>query len=247
MRNNICQGREPHGTFSCPVTSKCRKPSVSKHTSIDEDPAADGLAGKGCAGSLAAHWEPSNEAQTVGAALAGDQEAFGQLVVRYQDRLFNTLLGVLGSREDASDVVQDAFVRAYVKLDSFRGESQFFTWLYRIAMNLARSHQRRAVPAAGRSSSLDQGKELTGSESADPRAGPQRTAMDREQIDALRQALSRLPELPRQILVLRELEDCSYDTIATILEIPVGTVRSRLYRARHQLRQLLQGMASDEE
>jgi RNA polymerase sigma-70 factor, ECF subfamily len=222
------------------------EPSVSEQTSNNEDPARDGHAGKDCASSRTAQWGPSDKTQTVAAALAGDQEAFGQLVIQYQDRLFNTLLGLLGSREDASDVVQEAFVRAYVKLDSFRGESHFFTWLYRIAMNLARSHQRRAIPAAGRSSSLEQIKECGGSEPVDPGLEPQRAAMDREQIDELRRALGKLPELPRQILVLRELEDCSYDTIANILEIPVGTVRSRLFRARHQLRQLLQGMASDE-
>ena len=85
----------------------------------------------------------SDDASLIAATLAGDTAAFGQLVRAYQDRLYNSLLRVLGSAEDAADIVQDAFVQAYAKLDSFRGNSAFYTWLYRIAFNLAMSHVRR--------------------------------------------------------------------------------------------------------
>ena len=86
------------------------------------------------------------DAELVEAARAGDRDAFGDLVGRYQDRLFNTMLRIAGSREDAADAAQDAFVQAYLKLDSFRGDAQFFTWLYRIAMNVALTRRRRAAP-----------------------------------------------------------------------------------------------------
>ena len=84
----------------------------------------------------------SDDAPLIAATLAGDSAAFGQLVGLYQDRLYNSLLRVVGSAEDARDIVQDAFVQAFLKLDTFRGSSAFYTWLYRIAFNLAMSHAR---------------------------------------------------------------------------------------------------------
>ena len=89
----------------------------------------------------------SDDAQLIEQALGGHSEAFGQLVLRYQDRLFNTVFHVVGHAEDARDIVQEALVQAFVKLRSFRRESAFYTWLYRIALNLAASHQRRRRPA----------------------------------------------------------------------------------------------------
>ena len=180
--------------------------------------------------------------ELVQAALGGDKEAFGQLVVRYQDRVFNTLVRVLGNREDAGDIVQDAFVQAYVKLDSFRGDARFYTWLYRSAMNLALSHPRRRKPTE----SLDETKTNIGDEPAAqyPTAAEQLIA--RERAALLQQALLKLNVEHRQILVLRELEACSYEEIAEILELPVGTVRSRLFRARLQLKEQLQILLPDE-
>ena len=180
--------------------------------------------------------------ELVQAALGGDKEAFGQLVVRYQDRVFNTLVRVLGNREDAGDIVQDAFVQAYVKLDSFRGDARFYTWLYRIAMNLALSHRRRRKPTE----SLDETKTNIGDEPAAqyPTAAEQLIA--RERAALLQQALLKLNVEHRQILALRELEACSYEEIAEILELPVGTVRSRLFRARLQLKEQLQILLPDE-
>ena len=183
-----------------------------------------------------------HDIELVQAALGGDKEAFGQLVVRYQDRVFNTLVRVLGNREDAGDIVQDAFVQAYVKLDSFRGDARFYTWLYRIAMNLALSHRRRRKPTE----SLDETKTNIGDEPAAqyPTAAEQLIA--RERAALLQQALLKLNVEHRQILALRELEACSYEEIAEILELPVGTVRSRLFRARLQLKEQLQILLPDE-
>jgi len=184
----------------------------------------------------------TEDGQLVEAALGGDREAFGRLVQRYQDRLFNTVVRVLGSRDDARDVVQDAFVQAFVKLDSFRGDAKFYTWLYRIAMNLALSHRRRRRPT----DSLDAVKENLGVEPAAQLPTAAEDLIQRERAELLQQALLELNDQHRQILVLRELEECSYETIAEILELPVGTVRSRLFRARIQLKEQLQAMLSDE-
>jgi RNA polymerase sigma-70 factor (ECF subfamily) len=182
------------------------------------------------------------DAQLVEAALAGDRDAFGDLVQRYQDRLFNTLLRVVGSHEDAADAVQDAFVQAYTKLESFRGASQFYTWLYRIAMNMALSRQRRRRPAA----SVEHAKEVAGEEPLDAAEGPEETVLSQERVEHVQAALDDLGEQHRKILVLREIEGCSYEAIAEILELPVGTVRSRLFRARVQLKERLTGVWGQE-
>lgn len=171
----------------------------------------------------------------VEAAQRGDRDAFGQLVQRYQDRLYNTLLRIAGSHEDAADAVQDAFVQAYVKLDRFRGDSQFYTWLYRIAMNVALSRRRRRRPAP----SIDAAKESAGDEPVDHAQGPADATLAGERAEQVQTALDELGEAHRKILVLREIEGCSYEAIADILQLPVGTVRSRLFRARLQLRDKL--------
>jgi RNA polymerase sigma-70 factor (ECF subfamily) len=167
--------------------------------------------------------------------LAGDTTAFGRLVLVYQDRLYNSLLRVLGSAEDASDTVQDAFVQAYLKLDTFRGSSAFYTWLYRIAFNLAMSHARRERKTA----SLDGMKMTAGSEPVDGQPAPDAGMLREERIAMVRAALAELSFEYREIIVLREIEGCHYEEIAEILELPLGTVRSRLFRARIQLKDRL--------
>ena len=182
----------------------------------------------------------SDEAQ-VAAVLAGDRDAYAVLADRYQDRLFNTMLRIVGSREDAADLVQDALVQAYVKLDTFRGAAKFYTWLYRIAMNLALSKRRRRRPTV----SMDAAKEAAGAEPIDDAAGPRECLLSAEQVEQVQTALGQLGDEPRQILVLREIEGCSYETIAEILTLPVGTVRSRLFRARLQLKEKLSTMLQE--
>jgi RNA polymerase sigma-70 factor (ECF subfamily) len=177
----------------------------------------------------------SDDAPLIAATLAGDSAAFGQLVGLYQDRLYNSLLRVLGSAEDASDIVQDAFVQAYVKLDTFRGSSAFYTWLYRIAFNLAMSHARRGR----KTTSLDEMKSGLGSEPVDDQPAPEANMEQREQVEMVHAALAELSTEYRTILVLREIDGCRYEQIAEILDMPVGTVRSRLFRARLALREEL--------
>lgn len=186
---------------------------------------------------------PGGDAHLVQATLGGNQQAFGVLVERYQDRLFNTLVRFTGSRHDASDLVQDAFVQALVKLDSFRGEAQFYTWLYRIAMNLSLSQRRKRRPVA----SVDVARERAGEEPMDQAETPDQGLIRRERAQVVQQALLQLGDEHRQILVLREMECCSYDQIGEILQVPVGTVRSRLFRARMQLKEQLEAMLPDEK
>jgi RNA polymerase sigma-70 factor (ECF subfamily) len=177
----------------------------------------------------------SDDASLIAASLAGDNAAFGRLVSAYQDRLYNSLLRVLGSSEDAADIVQDAFVQAYTKLNTFRGGSAFYTWLYRIAFNLAMSHARRGRKTA----SLDDRKSLVGDEPTDGQPTVESGILQQERAELVHAALGELSLEYRQILVLREIDGLRYDEIAEILELPVGTVRSRLFRARMEMKELL--------
>lgn len=173
--------------------------------------------------------------------LAGDREAFGLLVVRYQDRLFATLLHVTGCREEAEDVAQETFVQAYTKLAAFQGRAQFYTWLYRIAFNLWSSRRRRRRLEV----SVDEMRERAGQEPIDGADSANDRLERQEQVSLVRDALARLEEEHRAILVLREFDECDYETIGEMLELPAGTVRSRLHRARLQLKLQLEQMSKE--
>jgi RNA polymerase sigma-70 factor, ECF subfamily len=160
-------------------------------------------------------------------------------VRRYQDRLFNAVLRVVDNAEDAADVVQEAFINAYQSLNSFKGDSEFFTWLYRIAFNAAISLKRKQKAVL----SIDWGREEKVAAEPEDRSEFTRpgTALERSEEDAqLLAALDRLSAEHRVVLVLKDLEGQKYEQIAEILDVPIGTVRSRLHRARLELRELLQ-------
>jgi RNA polymerase sigma-70 factor (ECF subfamily) len=184
----------------------------------------------------------SDDASLIDATLAGDREAFGRLVERYQDRLYNGLLRFLGSAEDARDATQDAFLQALTKLGSFRRQSAFYTWLYRIGMNMAMSRARRARPSI----SIDRLHEEAGMEPESRCDAPDAPAVAAERTAKVEQALARLADDHRQVVILREIEDCSYETIAEMMDVPIGTVRSRLFRARMQLREHLEELFREE-
>ncbi len=184
-----------------------------------------------------------DDAQLIRKSLQGDSAAYGRLVQAYQDRLFNTIAHVVGCREEAEDVVQEAFVQAYVKLSTFQGHSAFYTWLYRIAFNTAVSRRRRKKSEV----SVERSRELSGAEPVDTGDAPSERMEREERVEQVQRALSALSDQHRTILVLREMDGCCYDTISEILDLPIGTVRSRLHRARLQLRDqlVLQGHAAD--
>ena len=175
-------------------------------------------------------------------ALQGNSTAFGDLVHRYQDRLYTAVVHITGCRAEAEDVVQDAFVQAFVNLKTFKHNSKFYTWLYRIAFNAAISRRRRKRVTV----SVDQSREATGEEPLDHQASPSHALELAEQQQKLQQAMERPTEEHRAIIVLRHLEELSYEDIAEILQISVGTVRSRLHRARAQLLEHLKDILPDE-
>src|SRR5262245_52356363 len=176
-------------------------------------------------------------------ARRGDGIAFGRLVRAYQDRLCTALLHVCGSADDAEDVAQEAFVQAYVKLANFAGESAFYTWLYRIAFNAAISRRRRRREET----SVEQTRETTGQEPFDDTEPAEERVLREERAAAVQRALSLLSDEHRAILVLREVEGCDYDEIAAVLDVPVGTVRSRLHRARLHLKEQLDSVMGEAE
>ncbi len=180
----------------------------------------------------------ADENQLIDRALTGDRAAFTRLVEINQDRLFASMLQVTGSADEAEEVVQDAFIRAFIKLDTFKGNSQFFTWLYRIAFNSALTRRRRKRAKI----SLDHSRDHGGMEVLDHGDAVDEPMLRRERVEMVRQSMQTLTDEHRSILVLREMQDHSYEDIAEILEISIGTVRSRLSRARHQLKIAIEAM-----
>lgn len=185
--------------------------------------------------------EPPSDDSLIDQTLAGQTEFYGELVRRYQDRLYNAVVHIIGSRVEAEDVVQDAFVQGYVKLDTFKRDSGFYTWIYRIAFNGAISRRRRRK----NESSIEHARETTGEEPLDYRGPTTEPIENREQGMLINQALQMLSEEHLEIVVLREMNGRRYDELAEILGIEVGTVRSRLHRARAHLREILKRLMPD--
>lgn len=179
--------------------------------------------------------------QLIQATLQGDSAAFGRLVQKYQDRLYNTMLHVVGDPDECLDVVQEAFVQAYINLASFEGQSAFYTWLYRIGFNVAATHRRKKKPVQ----SVDAVYHESGRQIPDRGPAPELPLEQEERCRRVREAIASLNEEHRAILVLREIDGCCYETIAEILDVPIGTVRSRLHRARLMLREKLKEAYAD--
>lgn len=192
--------------------------------------------------------DPStDDHELVRACRAGNAEAFGELVLRYQDRLYPTIFRLVGSEEDSRDVLQDAFVRAFTKLDLFQGTSSFYTWIYRIAVNQAVNFHRRRSPRLINLPEIERGGDIATALEEPSRELDPAERLDRAERDELIQkALSRLSVEHRAVVILKDLEDHRYEEIAEILDIPVGTVRSRLHRARCELREFLGDLFADE-
>jgi RNA polymerase sigma-70 factor (ECF subfamily) len=185
--------------------------------------------------------------------------AFGQLVVLYQDRLYNAVLRLVGDRDDAAELTQEAFARALANLDSFRGDARPYTWLFRIALNLGISRLRQARhrrvfsldrATAGRDGNgrpVDQASALVdrmrgGTSAADPTA-----AMEvRERAEQVVAALGRVDPDHRAVLVMRDVDGMDYQQMADVLDLPLGTLKSRLFRARVALRDELKAYMGKE-
>ncbi|SFH87652.1 RNA polymerase sigma-70 factor, ECF subfamily [Planctomicrobium piriforme] len=188
----------------------------------------------------------SDDSRLIESTLAGNRDAFGELVLKYQDRLFGTLCHMLGSFHDARDVAQDAFLLAYQKLGSFRQESSFYAWLFRIAYHAAVSSRRkvrRGVHSLNGDGESDDHEPTDHRLDSDP-TSPLSSAETTSQIQA---ALAQLPPEYKDALVLKELEGFRYEEIAELLNCPVGTVRSRIHRARQLLRERLARVVEREQ
>lgn len=180
----------------------------------------------------------SDDRALIDRCLAGETDAYGRLVHRYQDRLYGTLVHLLGSTQDAYDVAQDTFLLAWQNLATFRGDSAFYSWLFRIAHNAAVSFRRRNRRPVR---SLDPNSEQPGDDPVDPRLtlDPASGMVTDERRRIVQDALAELPEEYRTVLVLKELDGLRYEEIASLIGCPVGTVRSRIHRARTELRDKL--------
>jgi RNA polymerase sigma-70 factor (ECF subfamily) len=168
----------------------------------------------------------------VARAQKGDGQAFSVLLSRYRDRIFATLYGLTGDRDISEDLLQDVSLKAHLSICRFRGDSQFYTWLYRVAIN--RWKDWRVSMGRRREDILD--------EVVDRTAGTERTdaLVENEELRILlASALQELPDLWRQAVVLREIDGLSYEEIATVLSCSIGTVKSRLFRSRGMLRDIL--------
>ena len=166
----------------------------------------------------------------------GDTEAFELLVAAYEKTVYNVALQMTGSREDAQDLTQDAFLKAYSSLDSFRGDSKFSSWLYRIVSNLCLDFKRRQGrrPSASLTVEDDEGETLQ-LDIADESQSPE-TLLERKLTrEAVQRGLRELPDEQRQILLLREIQGMSYEEIGETMHLEAGTVKSRIFRARKKL------------
>lgn len=176
----------------------------------------------------------------------GDKNAYNLLVVKYQHKVANLVSRYVRNQSDVPDIVQEAFIKAYRALPNFRGESAFYTWLYRIAVNSAKNH----MAASGRKPpgsdiEIEDAEIFDSGDALRENASPEKLLLMQEVKKVIFGTIEQLPEDLRTAINLRELEGLSYEEIAIIMECPVGTIRSRIFRAREaidkKIKPLLQG------
>ena len=186
---------------------------------------------------------PSDE-NIVERALTGDAEAFSEIVRRWERRIFALAYGILGREEDARDATQETFLAAFRSLRGFRGEAKVSSWLHRIAVNQCITRQRRAK--VRNEAALEDEQERDAAKFSAPVSfSPARTVESRQITEAVRCAVNSLPMDLRQIVVMKEFEELTFREIADILDLPLSTVKSRLYTAMKQLQMRLQKFGSE--
>jgi RNA polymerase sigma-70 factor (ECF subfamily) len=184
---------------------------------------------------------PDSDKQLVSRVQKGDKKAFDLLVLKYQYKVHAIVGRYIHDFDEVNDVVQEAFIKAYRALKNFRGESQFYTWLYRIAVNTAKNHlvaRNRRPPASD--VEVEDAEFYTGSEQLKDIDTPENLFFRDELEKAVDQAIEQLPEDLRTAVTLREFEGLSYEDIAAVMDCPVGTVRSRIFRAREAIDQYIE-------
>jgi RNA polymerase sigma-70 factor (ECF subfamily) len=166
----------------------------------------------------------------------GDKRAFDILVLKYQSRVINLIGRFVRNSDDAQDVAQEAFIKAYRALKNFRGDSAFYTWLYRIAINTAKNHLVSAARKATTNAvDAQDAEQYDGGDWLREYATPEKELMASEVKQVVHKAISELPGDLKEAITLRELEGLSYEDIATVMDCPIGTVRSRIFRAREAI------------
>lgn len=177
------------------------------------------------------------DAELVARVQRGDKKAFDLLVLKYQRKILRLLARMIRDPAEIEDVAQEAFIKAYRALPQFRGESAFYTWLYRIAINTARnwlaSQGRR--PSAPNAIETEDGETFNETDNLTDISTPESMVASREIAETVNAAIEELPEELRTAIVLREIEDMSYEDIAQSMDCPIGTVRSRIFRAREAI------------
>jgi len=182
-----------------------------------------------------------SDIELVKMTLAGDRQAYRQLVEKYQQRIYSIAFGVLHSREDSLDVVQDVLIKAYRKLDKFRGTSSFYTWLYRITVNMAIDCCRKRK----RTVEVEYDDQIGTEEEVDRRSlqatseNPAESLERKELNKMVMDAIASLPEEQKAVIILREIEGLAYEEISKVTGISMGTVMSRLHYGRKKLRDIL--------
>jgi RNA polymerase sigma-70 factor (ECF subfamily) len=172
-------------------------------------------------------------------ALTGDAEAFGEIVRRWERRIFALAYGILGREEDARDATQETFLAAFRNLRGFRGEAKVSSWLHRIAVNQCITRQRQASVRGEAALEDEQEKDAT-SFVTSIQYSPSRVVEGRQETKAVRRAINSLPVELRQVVIMKEFEELTFREIADVLDLPLSTVKSRLYTAMKQLQMRLQ-------
>lgn len=180
------------------------------------------------------------EKKLIEQAKSGDQDAFAQLVLAHQNKVYTLCVHLVSDRQEAEDLAQEAFLKAWQNLDKFQGESSFATWMHRLTTNLCLDFLRKKTRRKNISVAVSLDDEESGwSEPADHRQDPQQKLEQNERRQALSRALAELPEEHRRLLLMREVGGMSYQEIADALEVDLGTIKSRIARARERLRKIL--------
>ncbi len=195
---------------------------------------------------MAANNEMDSDKQLVARVQKGDKRAFDLLVIKYQHKLAAIVSRYIFDRDEVKDIVQEAFIKAYRAIGSFRGDSQFYTWLYRIGVNTAKNFlvSRSRRPPASDIEVAD-AEYFAGGDNLHDMASPENLAFRDELQEVVDRAIQGLPDDLRTAVTLREFDGLSYEDISIVMDCPVGTVRSRIFRAReaidHQVKALLDG------
>jgi RNA polymerase sigma-70 factor (ECF subfamily) len=184
----------------------------------------------------------------------GDTTAMERLILKYQGRIFNVIIKMCGNQDDAAELTQETFVKVIESIDKFKGRSSFYTWLFRIAVNLTLNYCQRHARITTRSLDAEESEPDGKAESLlrdflsdDRAADPAAVAQSRELCVLAMESLLKLEEPQRAVIALRDIEGMNYNEIADVLNIEVGTVRSRLSRARSNLREILESMVNERE